>query len=422
MRLTFPNKTLNTMAVLAAMFPASARAQSTLAPDLSMGEWDSKTQTANLDVPYEDPHQTPPPFGTHTYFNQPWRGYMDTWPASKWLNVLAVGWMGGERFKYSETLAQLMGECGVRSARIEIGWGNIDWNDELPEAQKQKWRPVLLAFKKHGIRPLVLLNAHHGYPAPNKYFETQLLKDAAKGERTVALPPNLQIRVGYTGLVNIGDYKAAHPLITRLDGDGTAHLSKPLPAEIKAGKLPLQELKYQPLQGAKLQDNSDVAASSESIEGWKKYALAVASFAREIMATPTDSGFDLEVWNELTFGSDFLDINNYYEPKRQYAQPLEYRKTRAWTTRMRPDARLEFEQKGFEVLLRGSCRIAVRLTLLMSSGRQRTHCSTLTFQKRCAVAAGTPRATIQSLQLAQGIVLAISLFCSTFSYSLKTRL
>lgn len=349
-----PHKTLLSFFALPALWPASVCAQSTLKADvekMSMGEWDGKTLSSKLDVPYEDPHQTPPPFGTHTYFNQPWRGYMDTWPASKWLNVLAVGWMGGERFKYSESLAQLMSECGVRSARIEIGWGNIDWNDELPVAQKQKWQPVLQAFKKHGIRPLILLNAHHGYPAPNKYFETQLLKDAAKGDRIVALPADLKIRVGYTGMVNIGDYKAAHPLITRFDDDGTAHLSKPLPSDIKAGKLPLQELKYLPLQGSKLQDSTDVPASPESIEGWKKYALAVATFAREVLGTPNDSGFDLEVWNELTFGSDFLDINNYYEPKRQYAQPLLYRKTRAWSNRMRPDARLEFEQKGYEVLL-----------------------------------------------------------------------
>ncbi len=28
----------------------------------------------------------------------------------------------------------------------------------------------------------------------------------------------------------------------------------------------------------------------------------------------SDVGFDLEIWNELTFGSDFVDINNYYNP------------------------------------------------------------------------------------------------------------
>ena len=27
-----------------------------------------------------------------------------------------------------------------------------------------------------------------------------------------------------------------------------------------------------------------------------------------------DVGFDLEIWNELAFGSNFLDVNLYYNP------------------------------------------------------------------------------------------------------------
>ena len=82
-----------------------------------------------------------------------------------------------------------------------------------------------------------------------------------------------------------------------------------------------------------------------------RYVAAIGSLAREALGTQgkADSGFDVEVWNELTFGSNFLDINNYYDPKRQYAEPLTYRKTRVWTTALRPDARLDFEQKGLRV-------------------------------------------------------------------------
>lgn len=42
---------------------------------------------------------------------------------------------------------------------------------------------------------------------------------------------------------------------------------------------------------------------------WVRYALAVCQLA-------ADAGiddFDIEIWNELTFGTRFLDINNYYD-------------------------------------------------------------------------------------------------------------
>ena len=31
--------------------------------------------------------------------------------------------------------------------------------------------------------------------------------------------------------------------------------------------------------------------------------------------------FDVEIWNELTFGSDFLDQGRYYDPCRASARP-----------------------------------------------------------------------------------------------------
>ena len=59
-----------------------------------------------------------------------------------------------------------MGETGIRYARVEIGWGNLDWNDQIPAEAKQRWTTLLHTFQKNGIRPLFLLNAHHGGPCP----------------------------------------------------------------------------------------------------------------------------------------------------------------------------------------------------------------------------------------------------------------
>lgn len=44
---------------------------------------------------------------------------------------------------------------------------------------------------------------------------------------------------------------------------------------------------------------------------WLAYVAAVATEAGSALG---GQDFDLEVWNELTFGSDFLDVNNYYSP------------------------------------------------------------------------------------------------------------
>ena len=327
-----------------ALVPTFARAQ-------AQGQWDGKTQSARLDGLYEDPAQTPPPFGVMSYYSQPWRGYMDTWPAAKWLGLPGVGWGGDD--KYAPAMAQLMGECGIRYARVEIGWGSLGMDDALPPDTKARYTRLLQTFQKNGIRPLFLLNAHHGAPCPMRSFDVVLAQAAKKGDRTVHFAPGTKMRAGYTGFANLTDYVAAFPLVTQIAGDGAAQLSAPLPKDLPAGRVGLEELKYQPLQGTRLKDGTLVPEAQETTRGWLRYAAAIGNLARAALGTEgkADSGFDIEVWNELTFGSNFLDINRYYDPKREYAAPLTYRKTRVWTTALRPDARLDFEQKGYEALL-----------------------------------------------------------------------
>ena len=63
----------------------------------------------------------------------------------------------------------------------------------------------------------------------------------------------------------------------------------------------------------------------------------VADFVAETLGTQreADRGFDLEIWNELTFGSSFLSINNYYEPKL-----VEYKEEGIWERLVRETAEL----------------------------------------------------------------------------------
>ena len=56
--------------------------------------------------------------------------------------------------------------------------------------------------------------------------------------------------------------------------------------------------------------------------------------------------------NEQTFGSNFLDINNYYHPNKVYLQPApSYTTTRSLASGLRPDAKTEMVEQGPEILV-----------------------------------------------------------------------
>ena len=51
-----------------------------------------------------------------------------------------------------------------------------------------------------------------------------------------------------------------------------------------------------------------------TMTGWRIFLGAVSTFMQSVLGTAgeADLGFDIEIWNETSFGSSFLDINNYY--------------------------------------------------------------------------------------------------------------
>ena len=48
----------------------------------------------------------------------------------------------------------------------------------------------------------------------------------------------------------------------------------------------------------------------ETAAGWVRYAQLVSRLVR---AAGIEE-FDVEIWNELTFGTKFLNVNNYFQP------------------------------------------------------------------------------------------------------------
>ncbi|NJP08793.1 MAG: hypothetical protein HC866_04335 [Leptolyngbyaceae cyanobacterium RU_5_1] len=250
-------------------------------------------------------------FGAHSHWLQPWRAYSETVPATTLLN--GVGMVLD--LNYNNTIdpnlvIQMLAKHGIRNARIEIGWANLNYDDETKLSNPTRLRAILEACKQWGVRPLILLNAHQGVPTPLRMFSRTVAEAAPAGSTTLRLNDTRGLVLGRSGLSNLSGYWAAEALITAINGN-TVTLSKPLPKAIAAGSnVPMATLKYRPFSVPGSADNT------ETIAGWQRYVGTIANFVTDALGTANhaDKGFDMEIWNELTFGTQFLSINNYYDP------------------------------------------------------------------------------------------------------------
>lgn len=248
------------------------------------------------------------PFGSHSHWLQPWRAYLETVPASKLLQGVGIGLDLNDR-ENPDLVLQMLATHGIQTARIEIGWNNLSYDRQT--LQQDRLQAILTACKRWNVRPLILLNANQGIPTPTQFFQRTVTANASAGARQIQLNDTSGLTIGKSGLNNLTDPGwAAEALITAIDGK-TVTLSKPLPQAIAAGSsVKMATLKYRPFS----QPGS--ADYRNTIAGWQQYVGTVAQFVANALGTTssTDKGFDMEIWNELTFGSKFLSINNYYTP------------------------------------------------------------------------------------------------------------
>lgn len=314
-----------------------AAAQRALA---AIGTWDGTTERADLDGPYVDPLQQEIPFGQRSYYLAPWRAYMDTWPAARLQQFLGVA--AHTPGKLMAATAQVLAEAGFHTVRIEIGWGSFRYEDpaRLQPGAEADLKLTFAALRQFGLRPLLLLNANSGAPCPWRSYTVQLQAPAVAGAREITISSAGTVRPGCTGLRGLA-YQTAFPLITDVDANtGTCRLSAPLPKALPAGRLELLSLRYPPFGGQTFADGSPNPAAQETLDGWMAYVKAVCQFAKTALGTEgkPDAGFDLEVWNEYTFGSQFLDEKNYYAPARAFKDPVTY-------------ANFGRQRRGVEILL-----------------------------------------------------------------------
>jgi hypothetical protein len=254
--------------------------------------------------PYIDPTQLECPMPKHSFYKQPWRAYLETRSAEEFLNGIGINYNCPE--SVDDVAIPLLAECGIKVFRIEIGWDSVSF-DETHLNNAERWGHLLRLCKEHGIRPTLLLNANHGAPCPVRFMDVELAEDAPKGSRSVKFVATREFVAGRTGLCNLtGEGVAAEAFITHIDADtGECQLSKPLPKAFKKGDKPrLATLKYLPLFPV------GTPEFEETTTGWLHYAKLVTEQAKRAGIDE----FDAEIWNELSFGSHFVEGFRYYDP------------------------------------------------------------------------------------------------------------
>ncbi|MCZ8516489.1 PA14 domain-containing protein [Paenibacillus filicis] len=321
-------KTSDSRHVLAAS--ASNASSSTSDKMKKIGTWDGVTEKVTLETPYIDPAQQEVNFGMRSFYHVPWRGYMDTWDSSRFLNELGMG-MNSIYANEADATMQVLSEAGITHGRTEMGWGLFSYDDETKFRDPKNQRnleAILAAYKKYNVRPLILLNAHSSAPVPNKTIPIRLKKEANAGDRQIFVENTAGIIPGYTGLTGQAVRAAMFPVFTAVDSEsGAITLSAPLEKPIKDSiDVNAVIFKYQPFQGIQFSDGKPNPAGMETVNGWIKYVETVSEFVRTQLGTEgkADAGFDLEVWNEYTFASEFLNSDNYYNPKLSFSKPLSY--------------------------------------------------------------------------------------------------
>lgn len=268
------------------------------------GTWHTLTN------PIDPNQQLALPFNHRSQWLQPWRAYLDTVPARRFRSAVGINF--NVPSEAAQPVAALLGDSGFRRARIEIPWGAMSYDDPTRLRDPAAVRAKLSALRANGIRPLVLLNSNHGVPGPAGFFDGRITQPAAAGARHVRVDEATRQRLvpGLSGF-NGPDGKAAEFIATSVSPSGWVELSKPLPVSIEPGPYRAARLRFPPFTAPLTASGEPHPAFEWSLAGWLAYVRAAVGEVRNALGS---DAFDVEIWNELTFGADFLSIDRYYDP------------------------------------------------------------------------------------------------------------
>lgn len=270
------------------------------------GPWRATTR------PPIDPRQKAIPFGKRSDWLQPWRGYLDTFPATRLRDGIGINFNVGTPEPWAADVFGLLARSGVQRVRIEVGWNQLDYTNPgklTPQAKEIVGRE-LRAIRRVGIRPLIVLNSSAGGPTPSKALPLRLTQPARRGARLVRVDA-ASAKAIVPGRSGINAPRLlAGTLFTSVTRDGAARLSKPLDRDLPAGPVPASTLRFAPFGAATVDENPN-REYEHSLNGWLSYTDAVTRFVKSVMGGPK---FDVEVWNELGLNSAFLSQKAYYDP------------------------------------------------------------------------------------------------------------
>jgi hypothetical protein len=248
------------------------------------------------------------PFGALSHWLQPWRELCGTISIDQIEAGIGV-MIGG--YETQQDALDMLQQHGFRHVRIEIGWGSVDPKSEAQLVNQGRIEAFFARLRQARLRPLILLNANDGFPCPAIISKALVVEPAPEGTLSLTLNSTGGLVTNRSGLQNTGLRGMASVLITTINEQQVA-LSRPLPAGIPAGaEIQIATMNYEPFS------QPGTPRNERTILGWLRYVDLVAGAAIAGLGTTStaDRGFDLEIWNELTFGSRFLAINNYYDPK-----------------------------------------------------------------------------------------------------------
>jgi hypothetical protein len=290
----------------AAALPSSQPSGSTTGPTALPGETGQVVTN-----PIDPRFLTSVPFGATSFWVQPWRAYQDTWPSSRLLGSVGINFNVG--VPIADATAQLLADSGFKLARIPINWSALSYEDPtrfLPE-HLTNIDARLTALHNHGLRPLIVLDAYAGAPAPERRVNLESVAPAPAGALTVTLTAAsaAQVVPGKTGFNYLSFGGTPDILITSVTTAGVATLSRPLLSALAQGPHGGTTLRFGPFSAPTLANGAPNPAFQETLAGWLSYVAAVSKEAARVVGP---EGFDLEIWNELSFGSQFLDAEHYY--------------------------------------------------------------------------------------------------------------
>jgi len=103
-------------------------------------------------------------FGRSSFWIQPWRAYLDTWPASRLRDALGINFNVSPA--QAAPVARLLHESGFALARIGIGWDSVSYDDPGRLTDEGAIRARLSTLRRYQLRPLIVLDSNSVAPCP----------------------------------------------------------------------------------------------------------------------------------------------------------------------------------------------------------------------------------------------------------------